>query len=99
MKLRSPLTLHIHVQVITGILIKIYKLLDNRRLYFIIIIIYNYIIKYYYNLLFVFDCRGRGLIINVASAAGLSPTPLLSMYSGTKVCIYLLLITMYYLKF
>jgi len=29
--------------------------------------------------------RGRGLIINVASAAGLSPTPLLSMYSGTKV--------------
>lgn len=29
--------------------------------------------------------RGRGLIINVASAAGLNPTPLLSMYSGTKV--------------
>lgn len=29
--------------------------------------------------------RGRGLIINVASAAGLYPTPLLSMYSGTKV--------------
>lgn len=29
--------------------------------------------------------RGRGLIINVASAAGLTPTPLLSMYSGTKV--------------
>ena len=31
-------------------------------------------------------CRGRGLIVNVASAAGLHPTPLLSMYSGTKVC-------------
>ncbi|CAH3172430.1 unnamed protein product [Porites lobata] len=29
--------------------------------------------------------RGRGLIVNVASAAGLHPTPLLSMYSGTKV--------------
>jgi len=29
--------------------------------------------------------RGRGLIVNVASAAGLTPTPLLSMYSGTKV--------------
>lgn len=29
--------------------------------------------------------KGRGLIINVASAAGLTPTPLLSMYSGTKV--------------
>lgn len=29
--------------------------------------------------------RGRGLIINVASAAGLTPTPLLSVYSGTKV--------------
>ena len=36
----------------------------------------------YYILIF----RGRGLIINVASAAGLTPTPLLSMYSGTKVC-------------
>lgn len=29
--------------------------------------------------------KGKGLIINVASAAGLNPTPLLSMYSGTKV--------------
>ncbi|XP_068706685.1 very-long-chain 3-oxoacyl-CoA reductase-like isoform X2 [Montipora foliosa] len=29
--------------------------------------------------------RGRGLIVNVASAAGFNPTPLLSTYSGTKV--------------
>ena len=28
--------------------------------------------------------RGKGIIINIASSAGISPTPLLSVYSGSK---------------
>jgi short-subunit dehydrogenase len=32
--------------------------------------------------------RGKGIVVNISSAAGDAPTPLLSVYSATKVCVY-----------
>ena len=41
---------------------------------------------------FVLYCRGKGVVVNVSSAAGMTPMALSSLYSGTKVCGFGLLV-------
>lgn len=38
---------------------------------------------------FIFTFRSKGVILNISSAAGMYPTPLLTLYSATKVNILL----------
>ena len=35
---------------------------------------------------FVLYCRGKGVVVNISSAAGMAPMALISLYSATKVC-------------
>ena len=35
----------------------------------------------------VFYCSGRGAVITVSAAASIIPTPLVTVYAATKVCI------------